>query len=342
MEEKREMKATLLVGNGFNHFVNDYSNNSLNAKKIDIVVKNLQRNAGIDEQKTRKRIEECKKVMGEYCTLLEDISLDGSDVQGEFLLNNLHKLANKVTKEQQKSLFDPIEQAVKEYIESKVAEKGKNDQEFRVETTVDSILFLNKIDGKEGAAMKFRVDFKRKLRNYRLKVYTTNYDRIVNDVFSFVPRDKGYDKFDGVISLHGDYKDGGIICTAPHLKEERVKNDVFAEFEEQLQESEIIILFGMSLDSDPHILKALNKVSNSSIILINRNVSDYVEERVELCADEDYICYDFLVRNKIYGIDTQKAVFDGRLIRLPSKCPYSLIKSLKDVMGEIEADRLQK
>jgi len=41
-------------------------------------------------------------------------------------------------------LFDPIEQAVKEHIENKVTESEKNEQEFRVETTVDSILYLIK------------------------------------------------------------------------------------------------------------------------------------------------------------------------------------------------------
>lgn len=99
-----ENKILMLVGNGFNNFISSYINNSnytdVNANSL-MIARNYGGKNTIDISTAHTMIEELSKSLKQYCTLLDDITIDASRVHNQKVNSSLR---NSITSQKKSTL----------------------------------------------------------------------------------------------------------------------------------------------------------------------------------------------------------------------------------------------
>lgn len=287
-EEKCQTEIVMIVGNGFNHFVKNYvNNNNYHAQIIDKLKKSSQ--TSYQDKIFEKWLIHLRNLLNNYCNLLEPISVKASNVKGEYFLSELDSFCD-VIHDTNSIIMDSIEKL----IAIKIATDMNGDDKFPSKPvyTVRSIFKLYENSKYQGFYEKIDAKLKEYKRN--MKIFTTNYDNFVDNVFTLKEENP-----ENVIHIHGMYKDkDSIICCSPKKKKKKAKNKI-AELEKYLDSSKTIILFGIGLDSDPHIVEALNKQKEKQFIIINDDPSEFVHSKLL-----DLKNYRFLENNELYLLST--------------------------------------
>ena len=158
----------------------------------------------------------------------------------------------------------------------------------------------------------------------RVTCYTTNYDKITNEFFDI--KENGITLEMEVVALHGDYEAQEIICSSPENKEHKVDPDILEKFETDIEDAKTIVLFGLGLFSDPHVLKRLNKVKGKQFIIIDADCASYLKKRSHAAVLQ--IGFDYLYQNEIKFIDTLDFQVDKMKVMKPVQTPEELYDAL--------------
>lgn len=289
-----ENKILMLVGNGFNNFISSNINNS-NYTDVSANSLMIARNYGgkntIDISTAHTMIEELSKSLKQYCTLLDDITIDASSVhnhKAEFFLEKLYNFTKNVNAE---TIIDDFEEAIKkqiiETLESANYKKLSTKKYMLTNVSLRSIFWTQ---DKYFSMLLNELFTHHNTPSGAVTIATTNYDRNTKAVLCESYASK--DIFENYIALHGDSK-SKIICTAPNNKHSRIIQDsvlsnAFSHFETAVKEATIVILLGIVLASDPHILSLLNKRKNAHFIIIDANRDRYIRQNYyQSTYDED-------------------------------------------------------
>ncbi|MDF9824451.1 hypothetical protein M2475_000831 [Breznakia sp. PF5-3] len=317
-----EKEATILVGNGFNFFISNYVNNSYYYEEI---IKKLKTSLIYhSEEKLKEILENIQCVLKEYCSLLDGITLSTDyNKTGEYLLQQLSDFCDKIN---DPSGLVSIEKAICEKIKKDMYTSEKDSNIQSIPVTIRTIFkYYN-----EYFSEKF-VELMKNQEIAKTNVITTNYDGIVEEVFKKSLRGKTIHEIN-YIPLHGEYYNKNIICSAPAFKEGKINSDLLNQLDDGLNKSEIIILFGIGLTSDPHILKRLNEVYEKKIIIIDACREQYLQRNYYL-SDSEKLGFDFLFNNSIYFINTGKPTFTNDYMEKPIETPIQLLNKLSNILN---------
>jgi hypothetical protein len=320
------MKSVLfIIGNGFNFFICEYLKNPVYTEIIEKKIMERQK-LGL----CYDWIPSCTKKLNEYCYLLDDISFD--NLSGEFLLSEISSLYKKLDG---KDELEELNNAVIRSIQSKIEYKTYSNKKFtNIAQTVRTI--FNQYENKK-TMLSFAITLYDKLKAFKFEnayIYTTNYDKIVDEVFKDLRDAKPIDV--DIVDLHGDYK-SEIVCCAPFQKENKIDKNIMNTFKQRLEETEIIVLFGLGLTSDPHILSAFNKQKNKNIIIIDYSKIKYFENKNKRSRD-DFIGYDFIYDNNIYFLSTGEFDFVNNKLYKPIETPEEFLERLLENINNIKFD----
>lgn len=349
--EEVGMKTLILVGNGFNYFVKGYIENKQNEdeifKKWVACSKAIHKDKWTLKQK-QQWLGNLKEKISSYCDLLSFLELENYETKGETLLSVLEAFFMKINydQSQSESMFNSIEEAVANIICDK----------FKETIDVEEKIFAKH----PNAAVKFAFYssvmnqyFGQRLRDIINKyvgkedyiVFTTNYDYIVESVFG---EEHSVKKVKGVrcAHLHGHYakdKYASIVCCAPEKKinkiEENDKNRVeFEVFQDEIENTDVILLVGIGLVSDPHILNKLNQIRGKHIIIVDRNREQYFNNHLLDSSIEEDLKFNFLNNNDIYFIDTELPTFDGYKLKNVIRTPDALLEAIRCTTKRIKQE----
>lgn len=268
---------------------------------------------------------ETKELLDEYCHLLDDIKIADASVNGEFLLSRLANLCSKVEAEE---ILEQLEKAISDKIKMNMQNLISDNEKTSVPKTMRTISKLKHTDKNSYNKMNcFSGCLFREMQEAgyeRVTCYTTNYDKITNEFFDI--KDSGITIDMEIIALHGDYEAPEIICSSPENKEHKVDSDILEQFEADIMEADSIVLFGLGLFSDPHLLKRLNIVKNKQIIIIDADCASYLKKRSHAAVLQ--IGFDYLYQNEIRFIDTLDFQVDKQKVSKPVQTPEELYDAL--------------
>lgn len=315
------MKSVFIIDNGFNCFFSAYLNNPLYKEEIMEKLFDACPNKWI----SMKWYKETKGLLNEYCHLLDDIKIADANVNGEFLLSRLANLCSKVEAEE---ILEQLEKAVSDKIKTNMQNLIIDNEKTSVPKTMRTISKLKHTDKNSFHKMScFSGCLFREMQETgyeRVTCYTTNYDKITNEFFDI--KDSGITIDMKIVALHGDYEASEIICSSPENKEHKVDPDILEQFEKDILEADSIVLFGLGLFSDPHLLKRLNMVKNKQIIIIDADCASYLKKRSHAAVLQ--IGFDYLYQNEIRFIDTLDFQVDKQKVSKPVQTPEELYDAL--------------
>ena len=315
------MKSVFIIGNGFNCFFSAYLNNPLYKEEI------MEKLYDAFPNKWLSTIwyKETKRLLNEYCHLLDDIKIADASVNGEFLLSRLANLCSKVEAEE---ILEQLEKAISDKIKMNMQNLISDNEKTSVPKTMRTISKLKHTDKNSFNKMNcFSGCLFREMQETgyeRVTCYTTNYDKITNEFFDI--KDSGITIDMKIVALHGDYEASEIICSSPENKEHKVYPDILEQFEKDILEADSIVLFGLGLFSDPHLLKRLNMVKNKQIIIIDADCASYLKKRSHAAVLE--IGFDYLYQNEIRFIDTLDFQVNKQKVSKPVQTPEELYDAL--------------
>lgn len=314
-------KTTILIGNGFNFFVSNYVNNERYKDMILAKLKNAMRD--LNETQLLEVMWNLQSITKEYCGLLDGITLSNyHDEKGEYLLQQLSDFCEKID-DQSGVRF--IEEAICQKIKKDMYESAKDASVASIPITIRTIFKYN--------TSYFSSKLLKTLEAFgfaEVDIVTTNYDGIVSEVFQKHYQGEEHRAIH-YTAIHGEYKDKQIICSAPILKEAKVEGDLMDALETMLSNSKLIILFGIGLRSDPHILKRLNDVRGKSFVIIDACRNDYLTKNYRITTPEE-LGFDFLFHNSIYFINTGKPTVENDQLIRPIETPEELLNKLDDLL----------
>lgn len=336
---------TILIGNGFNHFANSYLNSTGNRDSIintlqEVNQKSKRRPMSDDGSVINETINGIAKALDEYCHLLDDIAIDDSSHSGEYFLEELFKFTHSfdIT-----NLNDDIETAIKKKIKFVITDRNylrdSEGKSILVNVTLRTLFSV-----RQDYFSNILYDTLKHLSDGSIDVVTTNYDYICESVFCEVgskePKDRSHKNIN-YMQLHGNY-DNGIVCTAPRHKVNKIDCQQFQQFQDTISRSNTIILFGIGLWSDPHILATLNEKKNCNFVIIDSDIENYMSTNYPIhdYANEN-LPFSFLKNNSIYYIDTTKPMLLDSSVIHPHTTPESIIKGLEYISSKIIRHRFR-
>lgn len=321
MIDTKKDSAVFIIGNGFNYYIKEYlDNNELEEER-----KEKMKSAYSDRIKSMWE-NHLSRALGEYCDLMKPITSENSNTNGEFFLKDLDEFCNRINASE-KNIMDSIEDMIADNIKKNMSIDGSSNPPL----TVDSIFMIKNGDNEEYE--KFytclqEIFSKVKIKN--LHMYTTNYDELADVVLR--EQRNGSD----VEHLHGHYNDSrSIICCSPDKKKDKVGQKI-SGLKEKVESARVVVLFGLGLESDPHIREILNSVENVHFIIIDANPTKYFLDRI---VKEDE--YKFFKGNYMYFINTAEYMIDENVLKEPACFPELLIKRLEVKIEEIR-DEMKK
>lgn len=339
-----DKKVVFLVGNGFNYFLKQY----VNEENKNVLLKKLE-----TEKHSRGDsaiwLEKLKKGLDEYCGLLDFLNLENYSETGETLLSKLNNFFEKIKSDDidSKPYIEGIDKNLQMLIinridmifkETAIVSAGKHNS--YINATARKIMFNNL---KKRTFAKTIDDLVNKVSSQPYDIYTTNYDFITESVFvefnGHKSKPKNFLNGDHYTQLHGKYKiskDSDIICCSPKNKEEMIKRknkDMLDKFFEDVKESDIIVLFGMGLTSDPHILREINKKEDTEIVIVDADKKLYYDKHYpkNFGSNNEENKFKFLVNNHINFIDTSSHEYTERYCVNKINSPEKLMQSLEDI-----------
>ena len=315
-----------MIGNGFNQFMNAYINHPVYQ---DDIRKKLQ--IKMVDTFTSQWLEDTKVVLNRYCHLLDDISLADNEDSGEFLLSKLAKFCDVI---EDSSILDNIETAVSRKTKKEMQALTHGNYSTNIPKTIRTLCHL--LDHDASMASVWYETLKQ--MGYRkIHFVTTNYDMIIDEVFQPENNDLDID----FIPIHGTYELDEVICSAPDKKEEKVDYSDMMAFESYVKDANRLLLFGIGLFSDPHLLKRLNTMKDKKIIIIDADQNTYFRKRNFLTnKDKGIIGFDFLFQNEIHFLDTYAFTSHESFIHPPLASPEALNHALLQVLKEdVREDR---
>lgn len=345
-----ENKVVFLVGNGFNMYASSYLKSE--ELKIEIIEKwkKTAKGRNLDDAQYLEHIAKTSRQLEEYCKILDGINIEESGTTGENLLFKIGKFLSekKVDDSMLNGLFRELEESIASEIKTKFSESaiqnsGKSFMDY-IHATV-KFSFTDYSDDKDDKTF-FAQKLSKIVKDYskeKCNVYTTNYDDIVRSVFTEM---RGVEEVDGLkcIHLHGHYKEaedkegqGKIICCSPTKKRSKIQEEVdneknFNGFKADLANLETLVLFGIGLVSDPHILEEINKLTERRIIIIDYDKSRYFNDYLYNANKQNNVTFDFLTNNSIYFIDTNTPFFkDGKYER-KMITPEDILSELEGIL----------
>ena len=355
-----DKRALILVGNGFNHFAKGYIGNKKYQKEIVEKWKACSRKRGKwPDGELEKHLKELENSMSQYCDLLKFLELRNYDINGETLLTELEKFITNLDegdaslkKTTNTDIIEGLEKLIKKKIKNTIREiiQGKSVENYAFLKYHNAMVKFAFADTNNNYFAKLLNDIiGSHIKEKRYSVFTTNYDYIAYSVFKEKWSNTSVEGVN-VYHLHGyfgnnDY--GELICCAPKSKKGRIdKNEKNAKnfrcFEEELKDANVIILFGIGLTSDPHILKELNRKSKCVFIIVDFDKDSYMKNNYFSKTNK----FSFLSKNDIYFIDTKGFAFKNTDIA-PGICkmkkcaskkietPEQLLASLRIVFEDI-------
>lgn len=174
------MKSVFIIGNGFNCFFSAYLNNPLYKEEI------MEKLYDAFPNKWLSTIwyKETKRLLNEYCHLLDDIKIADASVNGEFLLSRLANLCSKVEAEE---ILEQLEKAISDKIKMNMQNLISDNEKTSVPKTMRTISKLKHTDKNSFNKMNcFSGCLFREMQETgyeRVTCYTTNYDKITNEFF---------------------------------------------------------------------------------------------------------------------------------------------------------------
>ncbi|MEG1173363.1 MAG: hypothetical protein RSD40_02885 [Bacilli bacterium] len=343
-------KVTVLVGNGFNYFISQYLL-SVNPKILLEKLEPYKKSQKITDQQVLIQLENLQNDIKRYCNLLDFLKLDNYSEFGETLLSKLNTFFEGLDKSNSSSsqnIVDELSSLVAAQINSIFDETSisKDVNHFKfVNATVKTLMK----SGSNYFSENF-LDFVNKVSGCSYNVYTTNYDYMIGSVFSEVyntTQTLNFKEGGKVYNLHGHYarKDehGEVVCCAPELKKEQMKKDYFEKFRNDVETSNLFILFGIGLTSDPHLLRELNKKENDIFIIIDSNKESYFSNHYPKYNsfkqnDKEKSTlkeFQFLKNNQIYFIDTCAYQSKENFLVNQINTPEKLIESLNIIADSL-------
>lgn len=335
-----EKHTTVLVGNGFNHFAKNYLNDENNRKDIINQFKKInsyseKKPFSEDEDIINQTINGITKALNAYCYLLDDISIEEMNHKGEFFLEKLFTFTEMFNVE---SINNTIEEGIKSKIKFEI-----NDQRYLKDVTGKPIYIdvtLRSIFGVHNQYFSIALhETLKSLTNKSIDIITTNYDKNCKAVFCEVKNSqmnsKGCYKYINYLPIHGCYEDK-IVCSAPLDKIKKINPETFKNLTSIISESTTIILFGIGLGSDPHILNLLNEKENCNFIIIDADIQNYIQKNYSDNQNSKER-FKFLSNNTIYYIDTNKPTLVNHTVLLPHNTPSRIIEGLKNVVTLINS-----
>lgn len=307
---------TILVGNGFNYFVNQYIAN----EAPEILVKKLEqykKTLAIEGKDITIQLQNLQIDLTKYCNLLDFLKLEDYPESGETLLSKLNiffKSLDSGKSEISQNIMKDISELVSEQINAIFDETTYSEDKNHFKYVNATVKTLMKVD--ERYFSSCFEEFISKFSVVPYNVYTTNYDYIVSSVFSELDNQSTISNFKNrsVYNLHGHYnrteEHGDIICCAPELKRQEMKVAYFDSYIKDVEEASVFILFGIGLTSDPHLLRELNRKKNCTFIIIDSIKEEYYKNHSPKSAEisgENEVThnrFDFLNNNAVYYIDT--------------------------------------
>lgn len=364
MNEK-DKKVVLLVGNGFNFFLNQY----INDENEDVLLSKLQ-SENIPMETAKIWLDKLRNGLDGYCHLLDFLQLENYSETGETLLSKLNDFFEDIKGEEkgnekyQREINVNLEKLVVNKIDSifketAIVEDEKQGIKTYINATARKLMFNNlKQDGRTFA--KNIDNLVKKISNQPYDIYTTNYDFIVESVFTeyngYKKRPVNFETGEHFIQLHGHYDTNGnsnIICCSPKEKMGRISPEVFQNFLENIDRADVLILFGMGLTSDPHILTEINKKENIDIIVIDADKDKYyknhfpknhyslLESNKETQSKKKFLSdrssFRFLLNNRIYFIDTFSHEYRDNYFVDKISTPENLQEALESIFDSILA-----
>lgn len=315
------MKSVFVIGNGFNCFFSAYLNNPLYKEDIMEKLYDAFPNKGL----SKMWYKQTKEALNEYCHLLDDIKIADASVNGEFLLS---RLANLCTKVEAEEILEQLETAISDKIKMKMQNLITDNEKTSVPKTMRTVSKLMHLEKNSFDKMNcFSGCLFRKMQEIgyeRVTCYTTNYDKITNEFFDI--KENGITLEMEVVALHGDYEAQEIICSSPENKEHKVDPDILEKFETDIEDAKTIVLFGLGLFSDPHVLKRLNKVKGKQFIIIDADCASYLKKRSHAAVLQ--LGFDYLYQNEIKFIDTLDFQVDKMKVMKPVQTPEELYDAL--------------
>ena len=309
-------QVTILVGNGFNYFVNQYIVNETPNKLINKLQEN-QQSVTLDVETSEIQLQNLQIDLTKYCNLLDFLKLGDYPESGETLLSKLaifFKSLDQGNNKISQTIMKGISELVSEQINTIFDETtySKDNRHFSdVNATVKTLM---KIDHQFFSSCFEQVVSKFSVEPYN--VYTTNYDYMVGSVFSERENQETIDNFKrcSVYNLHGHYNQtkehGDLVCCAPELKQQAMKSTYFDSYVKDVEASSIFILFGIGLTSDPHLLRELNRKKECVFIIIDSVKEEYYKNHSPKSVEGpetnvgNQNRFDFLNNNAVYYIDT--------------------------------------
>lgn len=315
-------KIVFLVGNGFNYFISNYLNDKRYEKEIMAKLYSTKL-----EQDKKMLFKDLQHVLQDYCHLLDGIELSKNyDKKGEFLLQKISDFCEVIDDDMSLSF---IEAAVCERIRKNMTESEEGTEIPNIPVTARTIFKVKSSKTTYDHFSTVLCEMLNKDGNALIDVFTTNYDGIVKEVFM---KGKKNAEQNGMnyFALHGEYAKENIICTAPILKKQRVGENLSILIE-SLKNSNIIVLFGLGLTSDPHILAELNMVKNKRIIIFEASREQYLISNLRN-SEGNGIGFEFLINNEIYLTNTVEHLIEGDKLILPVTTPDKILSKLDELI----------
>lgn len=319
------MKEVLcMIGNGFNQFMNTYCNSPQYQQDI---LRKLHEAMPEQESIIAQWLEDTKLVLNRYCHLLDDITLSDYDDTGEFLLSKLAKFCEVI---EDSSILDRIESAVSAKTKKEMLQLTYGNPHTNIPKTIRTLCNLTERSESLADAL---YSFLWHQGYNQIHFVTTNYDMIIDEVFQ---PDKETRMEIDFIPIHGTYQLDEVICSVPDKKEEKVDFSDMQAFRSYVKDAHTIILFGIGLVSDPHLLACLNTMVNKTVLIIDGNKATYFKKRNYLSNPiKNKIGFDFLYHNHIYFLDTCAFTTDHTRVQPPISSPEQLLDALIYTLKQI-------
>lgn len=277
------MNITFLVGNGFNHFIYTYFESE--KKMVLEAMKKSKRNS-FSQQELEEKYDEIMRLLKEYITLLDFLKMDSIEYNGEELLDKLENLLD----ETYPNFIELIQTKITENIENIMSSFGDSEQLYKMIRNTFYISIDGEIEHDFIYSLKKHLKIQKELdidQSTEINIITTNYDGIVEQVLkpwslvTDVRKEINYQVF----PIHGTVEDGKelIICNSPKRKKSSIyANSILAnrfdQFGEVLKTSNLFIIFGNSLYSDPHIIEMIDNYlcHDAEIVIIDPKPEVYL------------------------------------------------------------------
>ena len=348
-------KVLFLVGNGFVSYTRNYFEDE--NFQIEIfekwrkTTKSIKAGKADDDLLSRYLDNTCAQLKN-YCELLEDINLEESSITGETLLSQMeYFFKNRIDKEiLVEEIFTELEETISKEITNKFHKAIDETKIGFLQYMNATVKFAFKVDNTFFAEQLYKIVAS------KYSVYTTNYDYIVESVFTEVYGSKRVDSNIDCKHLHGHFDranelgsakgQGNIICCSPKKKLTKImENNKYKEnkenfelFQNEIEKMEVVVLFGIGLTTDPHILDVINTLKNKKIIIIDYDRNQYFDTHLLNVNKSSSLRFKFIENNSIYFIDTKGPHFKGYEYMGNPFTPKDIIDSLDKIFTKIYSE----